>query len=99
MPKRSEPCEDGTPAARDPPEGLGASPEGSGFSVVVLNDVVRSEARVNEVMAEGQKAGVAILKPAGKLQWGGYGGSFADPGGYIWNIGCSANGKDQPYAE
>jgi uncharacterized glyoxalase superfamily protein PhnB len=46
-----------------------------------------------------KKAGGKILKPAAKLQWGGYGGSFADPDGYIWNIGYSAEGKDQPYAE
>jgi hypothetical protein len=32
-------------------------------------------------------------------KWGGYGGSFADPDGYIWSIAYSAEGKDQPYAE
>ncbi|MGA2766125.1 MAG: VOC family protein [Spirochaetia bacterium] len=78
---------------------VGASAEGSGFSGLVLNYVVRSQARVGEVMAEAQKAGATILKPAAALQWGGYGGSFADPDGYVWNIGYSANGKDQPYAE
>ena len=78
---------------------VGASPEGSGFSGLVLNYVVRSEARVDEIMAEAKKAGAAILKPAATLQWGGYGGSFADPDGYIWNVGYSAQGKDQPYAE
>jgi uncharacterized protein len=78
---------------------VGASPEGSGFSGVVLNYVVRSEARVDEIMAEAKKADAKILKPAGALQWGGYGGSFADPDGFIWNIGYSAEGKDQPYAE
>ena len=78
---------------------VGASPEGSGFSGVVFNYIVRSEARVGEIIAEARKAGAAILKPAGALQWGGYGGSFADPDGYIWNIGYSAQGKDQPYAE
>ena len=36
---------------------------------------------------------------AATQEWGGYGGSFADPDGYIWNIGYSAQGKDQPYAE
>jgi predicted lactoylglutathione lyase len=25
--------------------------------------------------------------------------SFADPDGYVWNIGFSARGKNQPYAE
>jgi hypothetical protein len=29
----------------------------------------------------------------------GDGGSCADPDGYSWNIGYSAQGKDQPYAE
>jgi uncharacterized protein len=78
---------------------VGASPEGSGFSGVVLNYVVRSAPRVDEIMAEAGKAGATILKAAGNLEWGGYGGSFADPDGYIWNVGYSAQGKDQPYAE
>ena len=78
---------------------VGASPDGSGFSGVVFNYVVRSEARVDEVMEEAKQAGATILKPAAKLKWGGYGGCFADPDGYIWNIGYSAVGADQHYAE
>jgi catechol 2,3-dioxygenase-like lactoylglutathione lyase family enzyme len=78
---------------------VGVSSEGTGFSGLVLNYVVRSEARVDEVMAEAKKAGAKILKPAGKEQWGGYTGAFADPDGYVWGIGYSAQGKDQPYAE
>ena len=78
---------------------VGASREGSGFSGVVFNYVVRSEARVDAVMQEAEKAGAQILKPAAALQWGGYGGTFADPDGYVWNIGYSAQGKDQAYAE
>jgi uncharacterized protein len=78
---------------------VGASPEGSGFSGLVLNYVVRSQARVDEIIAEAKEAGATILKPAATQQWGGYGGSFADPDGYIWTIGYSAQGKDQPYAE
>jgi catechol 2,3-dioxygenase-like lactoylglutathione lyase family enzyme len=77
----------------------GVSPEGSGFSGLVLTYVVRSEARVDEIMTEAEKAGATILKPPATLEWGGYGGSFADPDGYIWSIGYSAQGKDQPYAE
>jgi catechol 2,3-dioxygenase-like lactoylglutathione lyase family enzyme len=80
-------------------ESVGVSAEGSGFSGLVFNYVVRSEKRVNEVMDEAKKAGGKILKPAAKLQWGGYGGTFADPDGYIWSIGYSEQGKDQPYAE
>jgi predicted enzyme related to lactoylglutathione lyase len=78
---------------------VGTSPEGSGFSGVVLTHVVRSEARVDEIIAEAGKAGATILKPAATQPWGGYGGSFADPDGYIWNVGYSAQGKNQPYAE
>ena len=34
--------------------------------------------------------------PTAILEWGGYGGSFADPDGYIWNIDFSAQGQDRP---
>lgn len=78
---------------------VGVSPEGRGFSGVVFTYVVRSESRVDEVLAEAEKAGATILKPAAALEWGGYGGAFADPDGFIWDIGYSAQGKDQPYAE
>jgi uncharacterized protein len=80
-------------------ERVGVSPEGSGFGGLALNYVVRSQERVDEIMAEAEKAGATILKPAATLEWGGYGGAFADPDGYIWDIGYSAQGKDQPYAE
>src|SRR5262245_23380286 len=55
---------------------VGTSPEGSGFNGVVFNYVVRSEARVDEILDQAKNAGGTILKPAGKLQWGGYGGTF-----------------------
>ncbi|MFB7383837.1 VOC family protein [Kitasatospora purpeofusca] len=78
---------------------VGTDAEGSGFSGLVLTYVVRSQARVDEIAAEAAKAGATILKPAGALPWGGYGASFADPDGYIWSLGYSAPGADQPYAE
>jgi uncharacterized protein len=82
-------------------ESVGLSPDanGSGFSGIVFNYVVRSEARVEELIAEAKKAGAKILKPAAREQWGGYGAAFADPDGYVWQIGYSAEGKNQPYAE
>ncbi len=82
-------------------QSVGLSPDANsdGFSGIVFNYVVRSEARVNEIVAEAEKAGAKMLKPAAKEQWGGYGGAFADPDGYVWSIGFSAQGKDQPYAE
>lgn len=78
---------------------VGVSPEGSGFSGIVFTYVVRSEARVDEILAEAEAADATILKPAAALEWGGYGGSFADPDGYAWDVSYSAQGKDQPYAE
>ncbi|MGI5273691.1 VOC family protein [Nonomuraea sp. CA-218870] len=78
---------------------VGLSPEGSGFTGLVLTYVVRSEARVDEVLAEAEKVGATVLKPAGALPWGGYGGAFADPDGHVWSLGYSDRGTDQPYAE
>ncbi|MEW2354642.1 VOC family protein [Spirillospora sp. NPDC029432] len=78
---------------------VGTSPEGSGFSGLVLNYVVRSESRVDEIIEEAEKAGATILKRPAALPWGGYGATFADPDGYIWSLGYSAEGEDQPYAE
>src|SRR4030095_15483165 len=60
---------------------VGASHESSGFSGVVFNYIVRSEARVDEVLDEAKKAGANILKPAAKLQWGGDGGGRSGPRG------------------
>ncbi|MEU4332694.1 VOC family protein [Nonomuraea dietziae] len=78
---------------------MGTSPEGSGFSGLVLTYEVSSETRVDEVMVEAEQAGATILKPADALPWGGYGGTFADPEGYIWRVGHSAQGNDQPPAK
>jgi len=78
---------------------VGVSPEGSGFSGMTFNYVVRNQSRVDAVMAEAAAAGAKILKPAAAQPWGGYSGSFADPDGYIWSVAFSAQGKDQPYAE
>ena len=78
---------------------VGTSPDGSGFSGLVLTYVVRVQSRVDEIMAEAESAGATILNPAGALPWGGYGGTFADPDGYIWSLGYSDRAPDQPYAE
>lgn len=75
----------------------GSEPDGSGFRGVTLAYVVRSDDRVDEVLAEAQAAGGTIVKPAQRAQWGGYSGYFADPEGYLWEI---ASGATQlPFAE
>jgi len=71
---------------------VGTAPEGSGFGGLVLTCEVGSEAQVDEKMAEAEKAGATILKPATALPWGGYGGTLADPEGYIWRVGHSPQG-------
>jgi predicted lactoylglutathione lyase len=48
------------------------------------------------VLAEAERAGGTIVKPAVKAQRGGYVGNFADPDGYLWKV-AYADG-DQPFA-
>ena len=75
----------------------GVAPEGTGFRGVTLSYIVRSEERVAEVMAEAERAGATIVKPAEKSQWGGSTGHFADPDGFLWKV---ASGSGQaPFAE
>src|SRR5262245_46135234 len=78
---------------------VGVGPAGSGSSGLVLTDVVRSEARVDELLAAATQAGAAVLRPAAALPWGGYGGASADPDGDVRSASYSAQGKEQPYAE
>jgi hypothetical protein len=67
-------------------EDVGASAEGDGFRGVTLAYVVRSEERVDAVLAEAEQAGATLVKPAQKASWGGYSGYFADPEGYLWEV-------------
>jgi catechol 2,3-dioxygenase-like lactoylglutathione lyase family enzyme len=75
----------------------GVPAEGSGFRGVTLSYLVRSEDRVAEVLAEAERAGGRIVKPAERAQWGGSSGYFADPDGYLWKV-ASGSGQ-QPFAE
>jgi uncharacterized protein len=63
---------------------------GSGFRGVTLAHNVRSEARVEEVLAEAERAGGKVVKAAQRTSWGGYGGYFADPEGYLWEVATGA---------
>jgi len=75
----------------------GVPAEGSGFRGVTLAYNVRSEERVDEVLAEAQRAGGSIVQPARSTQWGGYSGYFADPEGYLWEVATGAT--QLPFAE
>jgi uncharacterized protein len=73
------------------------SPEGEGFRGITLAYNVRSQERVDEVLAEAEAAGGTIVKPAQPTFWGGYGGYFADPEGYLWEVATGAT--KLPFAE
>ncbi len=45
-----------------------------------------SRDEVDAVMAEAEKAGATIVKPAVATDWGGYAGYFQDPDGHLWEV-------------
>lgn len=59
---------------------------GPGSPQVTLGHNVGSRAEVDAVMAEAQRAGARIVKPAQATFWGGYAGYFQDPDGHLWEI-------------
>jgi catechol 2,3-dioxygenase-like lactoylglutathione lyase family enzyme len=61
-------------------------PLGSGFGGVTLAYNVRSKAEVAATLAEAERAGGRILKPAQDVFWGGHSGYFADPEGHAWEV-------------
>ena len=72
--------------------GVGA--DGSGFNGITFNYFVRTDDRVDGVLAEAERAGGTIVNPGAKAQWGGYSGHFADPDGHLWKV--VAAGDDHP---
>jgi uncharacterized protein len=75
----------------------GVAADGNGFRGVTFSYVVRSSERVDAVLAEAERAGGQIAKPAQPARWGGYFGYFADPDGHVWKV-VTGDG-DQPFAE
>lgn len=57
-----------------------------GVSRVYLAYNTRSDEEVDQVLADAQKAGGTIVKPAGRAFWGGWYGYFADPEGNLWEV-------------
>lgn len=58
-------------------------PSASAFS---LGHNVSSRQEVDEVMAEAERAGATIVKPAQNTFWGGYAGYFQDPDQHLWEV-------------
>ena len=62
------------------------SAEGQGFRGFTLAFNTRSRSEVDSTLAEAQKAGAKLLKPAQEAFWGGYSGYFSDPDGFLWEV-------------
>ncbi len=60
--------------------------DGSGFRGISLAHNTRSEGEVDQVLADVERVGGRIIKPAEKTFWGGYGGYFTDPDGHLWEV-------------
>jgi uncharacterized protein len=66
--------------------GLWTALGGHGAPGIELAYNVRSPEEVDAVLAEAQRAGGTIKRPAAKADWGGITGAFADPDGYVWEV-------------
>src|SRR3990170_1868027 len=75
----------------------GVAADGSGFRGVTFSYIVRSEERVDAVLAEAKRAGGVIARPAQRPAWGTF-GYFADPDGYLWKVALGY-GETPNYAE
>ncbi len=60
--------------------------DSGGWGGVTLAHNVRSPEEVDALLDQAEAAGATITKPAEKMFWGGYSGTFADPDGHTWQI-------------
>ena len=60
--------------------------EGSGFPAFTLAYNTVDKAEVDAVLAQAEKAGATIVKPAQDVFWGGYNGYFRDPEGFLFEV-------------
>jgi len=64
----------------------GVAPSPSSPTDLTIGHNVGSKREVDEVMAQAEKAGATIVKPARETFWGGYAGYFQDPDGHLWEV-------------
>jgi uncharacterized protein len=67
-------------------EDVTVSAKGSGFAGITIAYLGKDEREVDAVLAQAEKLGANIVKPAQKVFWGGYSGYFADPDGFLWEV-------------
>jgi predicted lactoylglutathione lyase len=71
-----------------------ASPGATGRpGAVTLAQNCATKGDVDATLAEAERAGAKVLKPAGDAFWGGYSGYFADPDGHPWEVAWNPHMK------
>ena len=60
--------------------------DSGGWSGVTLAYNTRSDAEVDEVIAQAEAAGAEIPRRPGPTFWGGYSAMFVDPDGHPWEV-------------
>src|SRR5437899_5606395 len=66
--------------------GLWTALGGHGAPGIELAHNVRSPEEVDAFLADAAGAGGTIVRPAQRMEWGGYSGAFADLEGYVWEV-------------
>lgn len=64
----------------------GVSDGPQSFRGIAIAHNVRTKEGVGETLAEAERAGARITKPAHDADWGGRSGYFADPDGHLWEV-------------
>ncbi len=67
-------------------EDADVSAVGHGFPGFSLAHNVESEEAVLSTLNEAVAAGATLVRPGGKVFWGGFRGYFADPDGFLWEV-------------
>jgi uncharacterized protein len=57
-----------------------------GDAELSLGHNVGSKEEVDSVLAQAERAGATVVKPAHQTFWGGYAGYFQDPDGHLWEV-------------
>jgi len=57
-----------------------------GYRGIAIAHNVRAKEAVDATLAEAERAGAQITKPAHDADWGGRTGYFADPDGHLWEV-------------
>ena len=73
-----------------------ASPAAGRFTGITLAHNTRTKEEVDDVLRRAVAAGGRLVKKAAATSWGGYGGYFADPDGYLWEVAWSASWQFHP---